>query len=81
MWTLQALIAFFFYIHFLTSLLNLTSHSIKVLRLCQLISGRIIAVIDTMSTCQLIKATPVKSSNGALLPLQLITWPLRNYLP
>ena len=44
------------------------SHSVKVLKLCQLISSRIIAVINTMSTCQSVLATPVKTSNGALLP-------------
>ena len=56
-------------IHFLTSLLKvLTSHSVKVLKLCQLISSWIIVVIITMSTCQSIKVTHVKTSNSALLP-------------
>ena len=40
----------YFYIHFYSKFS--TSHSIKVLKLCQLISSRIIAVINTMSTCQ-----------------------------
>ena len=42
-----------------------TSRSIKLLKLRKLISSRIIAV--RMSTCQSVKATPVKTSNGALL--------------
>ena len=59
-----------------------TSHSVKVLRLCQLISSRITAVINMMSTCQSIKVTPVKTSNGALLPYKrVITWSLCNESP
>ena len=57
---------FFFFTSLLTSLLKFsTSHSVKVLKLCPLISSRIIAVINTMSTCQSVLATRVKTSNGA----------------
>ena len=42
------------------------SPQLRVLKVCQLISNRIIAVI-MMSTSQSIKATPVKTSNGASL--------------
>ena len=64
---------FFFFLHLCSKFSS--SHSIKIL-FCQLISRRIIAV--RMSTCQSIKATPVKTSNSALLPLRLITWLLPN---
>ena len=57
-------IHFFFFLHLCSKFS--TSRSIKVLKLCQLISSRITAV--RMSTCQSIKVTPVKTSNGALLP-------------
>ena len=66
-------IFFFFFLHLCSKFSS--SHSVKIL-LCQLISRRIIAV--RMSTCQSIKVTPVKTSNGALLPLRLITWLLCN---
>ena len=42
-----------------------TTHSVNGTQIMSIISIRIIAVINTMSTSQSINAAPVKTSNGA----------------
>ena len=69
----------YFYIHFLhLSSKFSTAYSVNSTQIMSIISIRIIAIINTMSTSQSITAAPVKTSNGALLQNRLITRSLRN---